>query len=54
MILGVIAMRETRSTGQDGHGLAMAGTIVGGLMVVFAVLGVLVYVALIASDWSLV
>jgi hypothetical protein len=54
VILGVLAMRETRSTGQDGHGLAMAGTIVGGLLVVFAVLGMLAYVALIASNWSLV
>jgi hypothetical protein len=54
VILGVIAMRETRSTGQDGHGLAMAGTIVGGVLVLFAVLGVLAYVALIASGWSLV
>ena len=32
VILGVIAMRETKRTGQDGHGMALAGTIVGGIV----------------------
>src|ERR1700754_1076289 len=29
LILGIIAMRETKRTGQEGHGLALAGVIVG-------------------------
>lgn len=33
LILGIMAMRETKSTGQDGHGLALAGVIVGALAV---------------------
>jgi hypothetical protein len=33
LILGVIAMRETKRTGQDGHGMALAGVIVGALAV---------------------
>jgi Domain of unknown function (DUF4190) len=32
IVLGVIAMRETRHTGQDGYGMALAGTIIGGLV----------------------
>ena len=32
VMLGVIAMRETKRTGQDGHGMALAGTIVGGIV----------------------
>jgi len=32
IVLGVIAMRETRRTGQDGYGMALAGTIIGGLV----------------------
>jgi hypothetical protein len=31
VILGVIAMRETKRTGQEGFGVALAGTIIGGL-----------------------
>ena len=33
VILGVIAMRETKRTGQEGWGLALAGTIIGGVFV---------------------
>lgn len=32
MVLGVIAMRETKRSGQDGYGMALAGTIIGGLV----------------------
>jgi hypothetical protein len=32
IVLGVIAMRETRRTGQDGYGMALAGTVIGGLI----------------------
>ncbi len=52
VILGVLAMRETRRTGQDGSGLALAGTVIGGLMIVVALLGLLAYAALLASGWS--
>lgn len=43
LILGIIAMRDTKQTGQDGHGLALAGVIVGAL----AVAGWLLYVVVI-------
>ena len=32
IVLGVIAMRETRRTGQDGYGMALAGTVIGSLI----------------------
>ena len=38
LILGVIAMRETRRTGQDGYGMALAGAIIGGLVIAIWVL----------------
>ena len=53
-ILGVIAMRETKRTGQEGYGVALAGTIIGGLALAAGLILMLVYVALIASGWSLV
>ncbi|WP_319435795.1 DUF4190 domain-containing protein [Mycobacterium sp. RTGN5] len=34
LILGIIAMRETKRTGQDGNGLAIAGVVVGALVIV--------------------
>jgi hypothetical protein len=46
LILGVIAMRETKRTGQEGWGLALAGTIIGGLFTVALVVVVLIYIAL--------
>jgi hypothetical protein len=54
LILGVIAMRETRRTGQDGYGLALGGVIVGGLVTVGWVLYFLLIFGLYASGWSAV
>jgi hypothetical protein len=51
-ILGVLAMRETRRTGQDGYGLALAATILGGLAVAGWVIYILLYVGLMASGWQ--
>jgi len=54
LVLGVIAMRETRRTGQDGYGLALAGTIIGGLVTAGLVLMILLWIGVIASGFSLV
>jgi hypothetical protein len=37
IVLGIVAMNETRRTGQDGHGMALAAVIIGGVTLVFAV-----------------
>lgn len=57
IILGVIAMRETKRTGQEGHGMALAGTIIGGFVaavwMVFLLMWLLgVIVALNARTYS--
>ncbi|HET6732551.1 DUF4190 domain-containing protein [Mycobacterium sp.] len=52
LILGVMAMRETKRTGQEGYGLALAGAVLGGLGVAFMVLTLLLYIGLIASGWQ--
>jgi hypothetical protein len=54
LILGVVAMRETKRTGQEGYGLALAGTIIGALVTVGFVLYILFFIGLAASDWSYV
>lgn len=54
VILGIIAMRETKRTGQDGYGLAVAGVIVGGLVVALIVVYIVVVAAIAASGWSAV
>ena len=35
LILGVIGMRETKRTGQNGYGIALAATIIGALVTLF-------------------
>ena len=51
LILGVVGMRETKRTGQDGYGIALIGAIIGGL----AVAGWVIYPAAViiyASGWQ--
>lgn len=54
LILGLIAMRDTRRTGQDGYGIALAGAIIGGLQIALWVLYWVVFVGIMASGFSLV
>lgn len=54
LVLGVIAMRETKRTGQDGYGLALAGAIIGGVVTAGLVLMILLWIGIVASGFSLV
>lgn len=49
VILGAIAIRETKRTGQDGFGLALAGVIVGSLQVLLWVLYLVILIGIAAS-----
>ncbi|WP_445166534.1 DUF4190 domain-containing protein [Mycolicibacterium sp. Dal123E01] len=51
IILGIIAMRETKRTGQDGFGLAVAGLVIGSLVVALAVFCV-VFIIIVAANTS--
>jgi hypothetical protein len=48
VILGVMAMRETKRTGQEGYGLALAAVIVGGLITAGIVLYILFLIVMVA------
>ena len=52
LIFGVIAMRETRRTGQDGYAIALVATIIGGLVTAGWILYLLLSVGLYASSWQ--
>jgi Domain of unknown function (DUF4190) len=52
LIFGVIAMRETRRTGQDGYAIALVATIIGGLVTAGWIVYVLLSVGLYASSWQ--
>jgi hypothetical protein len=52
LILGVVAMRETKRTGQDGYALALIGTVIGGLAVAGWVIYLLLSVGIYASGWQ--
>lgn len=46
IILGIFALRQIKETGERGHGLAMAGIIVGiALIVIYALVGIISAVA---------
>jgi hypothetical protein len=50
LVLGVMALREIKRTGQAGHGMALAGTIIGGLFVVAGVILIPLYLIVAASN----
>ena len=52
VILGIIAMRETKRTGQDGYGMALAGTIIGAIPTVLWLLYLFVLIGIYASGWQ--
>ncbi|BBZ77174.1 hypothetical protein MANY_25110 [Mycolicibacterium anyangense] len=52
VILGIVAMRETKRTGQDGFGLAVAGVAIGAAIVALALLYVLFMVFIVTSTSS--
>lgn len=51
LVLGPIAMRECRRTGQDGFGIALAGTIIGGVVTALWGLYLIVMVGIAASGF---
>ncbi|WP_395310479.1 DUF4190 domain-containing protein [Mycobacterium sp. AMU20-3851] len=53
LVFGVIAMRETGRTGQDGYGLAVAGAVIGGLTTAGLVLLALLWIGVLVSGFTL-
>jgi hypothetical protein len=52
LVLGIIGMRETKRTGQEGYPLALIGTVVGGLAVAGWVIYLLLSISIAASGWQ--
>jgi Domain of unknown function (DUF4190) len=52
IILGIVAMRETKRTGQDGFGLAVAGVAIGSVIVALIVLYFAFVIIIAASGTS--
>ena len=52
IILGIIAMRETKRTGQDGFGLAVAGLAIGAVIVVLMLVYIAFMVFIVSSSTS--
>jgi Domain of unknown function (DUF4190) len=52
LVLGVVGMRETKRTGQDGYAIALVGAMIGGLAVAGWVLYLLLSISIYASGWQ--
>jgi peptidyl-prolyl cis-trans isomerase B (cyclophilin B) len=52
IILGHMALSQIKKTGQEGHGLALAGTIIGYVAGGFTLVFVCLYVLIIAAALS--
>jgi Domain of unknown function (DUF4190) len=51
VIIGIIAMRDTKRSGQDGFGIALAGTIIGAIPIILWLLYWLFFVVILASGF---
>ncbi|CAM3952068.1 DUF4190 domain-containing protein [Tsukamurella ocularis] len=49
IITGVMGMKQTKQTGQQGYGMALAGTILGGVVLVLVVVLVIIGIGVLAS-----
>jgi hypothetical protein len=49
LILGIVARRQIKQTGEEGEGLALAGIIVGGLFTAIFVLLIVIWIIAIVS-----
>jgi len=52
LVLGVVGMRETKRTGQDGYAIALIGAIIGGLAVAGWIIYLLLSIGIFASGWQ--
>lgn len=52
VIFGIIAMRQIKQTGQAGHGLALAGLIIGSLGLAAAVIYIIIMIVAVATSPS--
>jgi hypothetical protein len=49
LVVGIIARRQIRQTGEDGDGLALAGVIIGGIATAFFVLMIVFWIIAFAA-----
>jgi Domain of unknown function (DUF4190) len=52
LVFGIVGMRETRRTGQDGYAIALTAAIIGGLAVAGWVVYLLLSISIYASGWQ--
>jgi hypothetical protein len=52
LILGIIARKQIRQTGEDGDGLALAGMIVGGIATAFLALMIIFFIVAVSTAGS--
>lgn len=52
IICGHIALSQIKRTGEKGHGLALAGTVIGYAFTILGIIGIIAYIAIFAAFLS--
>jgi hypothetical protein len=52
LVLGIMARKQIRQTGEDGDGLALAGMIVGGIATAFLALMIIFFIVALSTAGS--
>lgn len=50
IVMGIVAMKQTKQTGQQGRGMAIAGVVLGGVYLALFVIGLIFGIAYVASN----
>ncbi len=49
LVMGIISMKQVKQTGQPGHGMALAGTILGGVFIALFVIAIVIIIVIAAT-----
>jgi len=52
LVLGIVARRQIRQTGEEGDGMALAGIIIGGIAAAFYAVFIVIWVVALVSVTS--
>jgi hypothetical protein len=49
VVLGFVSLNQIKQTGQEGKGMALAGIIVGGVIIALYIIGIIIFVVYVSN-----